>query len=305
MARRFAFRAILKRRRRIDVSGRDNAAVKLRDVIRLTHPKPADAAQADLWKRAMNGELKTPDTWEVSLSAGADKREAWTRLLTERKLGYLALLRNLRNMVQAGVDPGLVREAIVARRGGAERVLPFRYIAAARACPQMEPALDQALSEAVLTMPVLSGTTAILVDVSDSMDDKLSTKSDLTRADAAAALASVIHGDRRVFTFSHQVVEVPPRLGMAGVDAILRSQPHGGTRLGAAIAAVNEQVKHDRLIVVTDEQSHDRVGDPVAKRAYMINVASAKNGVGYGRWTHIDGFSEGVLKFIAEVESDS
>ena len=59
---------------------------------------------------------------------------------------------------------------------------------------------------------------------------------------------------------------------------------------------------HDRLIVVTDEQSHDRVPQPVAKRSYMINVGSYRNGVGYGPWTHIDGFSEAVIRFIAEVE---
>ena len=62
-------------------------------------------------------------------------------------------------------------------------------------------------------------------------------------------------------------------------------------------------IAHDRLIVVTDEQSHDRVVDPVAPRAYLINVASYRNGVGYGRWTHVDGFSEGILRYIAAVES--
>ena len=31
---------------------------------------------------------------------------------------------------------------------------------------------------------------------------------------------------------------------------------------------------HDRLIVITDEQSHDRVPDPVASKAYMVNIAS-------------------------------
>jgi hypothetical protein len=61
---------------------------------------------------------------------------------------------------------------------------------------------------------------------------------------------------------------------------------------------------HDRLIVITDEQSHDRVPDPIAKNAYMINVAAHKNGVGYGRWTHIDGFSENVIRFIREVEAE-
>lgn len=279
-----------------------DGAIKLRDVLFLVHAKPANDDQASLWKRLVDGTLESPDTWEVNLSGGADKRETFTRLLSEGNLGYLALLRNLRNMTEAGVDAALIRDAIVARKGGAQRVLPFRYIAAARACPQMEPALDQALSEAISEMPPLPDRTTVLVDVSGSMDDKLSAKSDLTRMDAGAALASVIHGEVRVFTFSNQVVEVPPRRGMAGVDAILRSQSHQGTYLGQAVGAINAQVQHDRLIVITDEQSADRVPDPVAKRAYMINVASMRNGVGYGKWTHIDGFSEAVLRFIVEAE---
>jgi hypothetical protein len=274
--------------------------VKLRDVLFLVHARPRDEAQAALWKQVAERTLPTPDTWEVALSGGADKRAAFERLLTERRLGYLALLRNLRGMDQAGVDEDLVKEAILARRG-AERVLPFRYVAAARAAPRFEPWLDQALTEAVLAGPVLEGRTIVLVDVSGSMDWRLSAKSDLTRLDAAATLASIIPGDVRVFTFSNAVVEVPPRRGMAGVAAVIGSQPHGGTLLGAAVARVNA-LRHDRLIVVTDEQSHDKVPDPVAAKAYMINVASARNGVGYGRWTHIDGFSEAVLTFIREHE---
>ena len=79
--------------------------VKLRDVLFLAHAKPRDEAQAEVWKRLIAGELTTPDTWEVALSSsGADKREAWERLLREQKLGALALLRNLRNMREAGVD---------------------------------------------------------------------------------------------------------------------------------------------------------------------------------------------------------
>lgn len=277
--------------------------VRIRDVLFMCHPKPADDEQAALFKRVAERQLTVPDTWEVQLSGGADKKETFERLIAEGKLGYLALLRNLRNMMEAGCDRELVSKAIVARKG-AEMVFPFRYVAAARACPQMEPYIDQALCEAVATAPRLSGVTAVLVDVSGSMDVKLSAKSDLTRMDAAAALSSIINGDVRVFTFSHAVVEVPPRRGMAGVDSVIRSQPHGGTYLGAAVAAVNAEVKHDRLIVITDEQSADRVPDPIAKHAYMINVASAKNGVGYGKWTHIDGFSESVIRFIHEVEND-
>lgn len=281
-------------------------AVRLRDVLFMVHAKPETEEQETVWKQLVDGTLPSPDTWEVSLSQGSDKRETFERLLREGNLGYLALLRNLRNMAEAGVDTGLVRDAILARKG-ARRVLPFRYVAAARACPQMEPYIDQALSEAIADATLLPGKTAVLVDVSGSMGVRLSSRSDLTRMDAACALACLINGDVRMFSFSNQIVEVPPRRGMAGVDAIRSSQPHGGTALAGAIDAINREVACDRLIVITDEQAtgYSRVPDPKAEQAYMINVASYKNGVGYGKWCHIDGFSESVLRWIGEVERDA
>src|ERR1700689_3226400 len=86
--------------------------IKLRDVLFLAHAKPRDDAQAEVWKRLIVGELTAPDTWEVALSSGADKRGAWERLLREQKLGALALLRNLRNMREVGVDESLVLSAL-------------------------------------------------------------------------------------------------------------------------------------------------------------------------------------------------
>lgn len=278
-----------------------DSGVKLRDVLRLSHPKAGSPERDALYKRLDKRELETPDTWEVQLSGGADKKETFERLIREGKLGYLALLRNLRNMVDAGCDLDLVKEAILARKG-AKMVFPFRYVAAARAAPQLEPVIDQALIEAVSQGVHLPGKTIILVDVSGSMDSKLSPKSDMTRADAAATLASVINGDIRVFSFSLQTKEVPPRRGMAGIDAILKSQNHSGTELGSAIDRANRE-PHDRLIVITDEQSAQPVPPPKADRAYMINVASYRNGVGYGNgWKHIDGFSEAVIRYIAAIE---
>ena len=58
-----------------------------------------------------------------------------------------------------------------------------------------------------------------------------------------------------------------------------------------------------RLMVITDEQSHDPVPDP-SGLGYMINVASNQNGVGYGAWHHIDGWSEAVVNYIGEVEKE-
>lgn len=274
--------------------------VKLRDVLRLIHARGGEA-RSDLHQRVLDRTLAAPDTWEVALSSGADKKETFERLIQEGKLGYLALLRNLRNMEKAGVNRGLVEAAIRARKG-AQWVLPFRYVAAARAAPAFEPALDEAMTAALADMVPFPGRTGILVDVSGSMDHALSARSDMTRMIAAAALASIFPGERDVWTFSHQHVQVPPRRGMAGVDAIIRSQPNTGTDLGGAVVLANRR-SYDRLVVITDEQSHTNVPAPMCGRAYMINVASARNGVGYGAWTHIDGFSERIFDYIRAVEA--
>ena len=102
---------------------------------------------------------------------------------------------------------------------------------------------------------------------------RLSAKSDLTRMDAAATLASVVPGDVRVFSLSNEVVEVPPRRGMAEADAVIRSQPSNGTLLGTAVTHVNA-LPHERLIVVTDEQSQDPVPDPKAAKAARDRAAA-------------------------------
>jgi hypothetical protein len=280
-----------------------DSAVTLRDVLFMSHAIPKDEAQAALWKKLAANELAAPDTWEVQLSAGADKKETFERLLGEKKLGYFALIRNLRNMEQAGVEAQLVREAILARKGGAQKLLPFRYIAAARHAKQFEPELDAAMQAALAELPKLPGTTLVLVDNSGSMSGHISGKSEMTRADAAAGVAIVARGvceSARVFAFSDSCVEVPPRTGMALRDAIRAATPMGGTQLGAAVKKVSA-LPHDRLIVITDEQSADRVPEPKG-RGYMINVASNRNGVGYGKWLHVDGWSDAVVRFITERE---
>ena len=282
-----------------------DADIKLRDVLFLTHAKPKDKEQAELWKRLVNKQLAAPDTWEVALSGGADKKETFERLLREKKLGYLALLRNLRNMVEAKVDSTLIASAILERRG-AEKVLPFRFIAAARHAMQFEPMLDLAMQKTIEELPVLKGKTLVLVDVSGSMDSKLSEKSDMTMMDAAAALAVLIRSEtKQVFTFSERVVEVPPRNGMGGIDAIIKSQPRGGTYLSNSLTALNKQVEYDRIIIITDEQTHDGITNKIPNsKGYIINVGTCKNGVGYGQFTHINGFSENVIKFINEIDNE-
>jgi hypothetical protein len=280
-----------------------DGAIKLRDVLFMVHAKPNDAEQAALWKRLVNDELKTPDTWEVELSASSDKKASWTRLLSENKLGALALLRNLRNMKNAGVDDMLIREAL--RNINADRVLPFRFISAARHAPSLEAELEDGMFKCLEGHAKLPGKTVLLIDVSGSMDWKISDKSDINRIDTACGLAMLLReicDTVEVHTFSTAVREVAPRRGFALAEAINRSQPHGGTDLGRAVKTVNG-INCDRLIVITDEQSSTRVPDPVCKKSYMINVASYKNGVGYGPWTHIDGWSDSIVTYIQALEN--
>lgn len=274
--------------------------VRLRDVLFLTHAKPCDEAQAEVWKNLVEGKLTPPDTWEVALSGGADKRAAWERLIRERKLGALALLRNLRNLHKAGVEEDLVRGAIRSMR--TDRVLPFRFIAAARHAPQWEEALEEAMLKCLAGQPKLPGKTVLLVDVSGSMVHPLSGRAEMMRTDAAYGLAILLReiaGRSSIYSFSDKLVEVPARHGFALRDALDASQLHNGTYLGTALAAMQE--KCDRMIVITDEQAHDKVPAPRG-RGYVINVGSFKNGVGYGPWVHIDGWSEAVIEYIRSFE---
>ena len=241
----------------------------------------------------------------MALSSGQDKRAAWERLLAENKLGALALLRNLRNMREAGVDEALVLDALA--RMNPQRVLPFRFLAAAPHAPPWEPVLEKAMLKSVGGLPRLPGKTAVLVDVSGSMAAPLSRRSEMQRSDAACGLAVLLRETAEkvlVYTFSDELVEVPPRRGFALRDAIHASQSHNGTQMGKAIRELDQQERYDRLLVITDEQAHDSVSAPRGK-GYVINVASNRHGVGYGKWTHIDGFSEAVVEYVRALEQET
>ena len=301
-----------------------NASVRLRDVVFLTHVRAGDnRVLAENIAKLVNKEsipaevverygfenmapgLSVPDTWEVALSSGKDKRETFERMIQERKLGALAMLRNLRGMIEADVPEDIIRQGLSSMK--TERVLPFRFLAAARYAPQFEPELEAGMFSSLNGVAKLPGMTVILVDISSSMEATLSTRGDMKRVDAAyglAIMAREVCEQVRVMTFSDNIVEVPPRRGFALRDAMHNSQAHSATYLGKAVKEINRKGKvSDRLIVITDEQSQDQVPAPKAANAYMINVASFQNGIGYEQgWTHINGWSEHVVRYIAALE---
>jgi len=282
---------------------RDNA-VKLRDVLFLSHAKPKDQAQAELWKRLVNNQLVVPDTWEVALSAGDNKREVWERLITEGKLGGLALLRNLRNMKLAQVSEEVIFSGF--RNMNSDRILPFRFIAAAKYAPQWEPQIEEAMLRCLENKQKLLGKTALVIDGSGSMfGTPISARSEIDRFEAAAALAILameLCERATVVVFSNNAKLVPSRRGFALRDALYAQAERSMTNTQSGIMRAAQE-GYDRIIVLTDEQSHQAVHNPlIGTKAYMINVASYQNGIGYSKWTHIDGWSEAVLDYIISSE---
>jgi len=303
-----------------DQGGRD---IKLRDVMFLVHPNPGQ--KEDLFKRLAEGNLQTPDTWEVALSAGKDKRHTWERLIRERKLGALAFIRNLRNMEQAGVDPGIIREGF--ETINPRWLLPLNFISAAKHAPRWERELETLMLRGLSLVPRLPGYSILIVDVSGSMHGAVSGKSEMTRMDAAAALtmfASEVCERIAVYATAgndpqrkHSTSFVKPRRGFALADAITgdayRTLGGGGIFTRQALEYVKEHEREtpDRIMIFSDSQDcdrpHLRTPAPFGKHNYIIDISAHTRGINYnGLWdAEISGWSERFLSFIAALEGAS
>lgn len=286
-----------------------DSVIKLRDVLFLSHAKPKNKAQGKEWTQLVDGKLPSPDTWEVAITAcGADKakkKAEWTRLLTENKVGGFALIRNLRNLTQSEVSDKLIRRSLEDAKS--DKILPFRFLAALRYNAGFASELESMMLRNLADMDPLEGTTVVLVDESKSMDEKISDKSEMTRFDAAcgvAVAARELCSSCRVFGFSTTHREVKAYRGLALAEQLGSYRVSAATYLGKAMKWIDANIEYDRVIVITDEQAQDAVKAPKGK-GYVINVATNANGVGYGEWNHIDGWSDRVLDYIRVLEATS
>lgn len=293
----------------------DDKVIKLRDIVKLVHP----TGNVELFDKLCKGELNTPDTWEVAISAISKNdpeyvtkiKEAWTRLIVENRLGALAFLRNIRNMDNANVGKALIKEKMSELK--VNKIFPYQFISAARNNPNYEDELEKLFFKAFEQTTKLKGETAILVDVSGSMDSKMSYKSEMTFMDSACSLAMIareICENPYIFSFSDKTILVPNRRGFALRDAIVKSQSHWGTELFKSVTNVCKALKQgeklDRMVIITDEQAFDngrteayeitkKLGIPV----YVLNVSTNRNGIGYREnWVNISGFSDKVFDYI-------
>lgn len=292
-------------------------AISLKDVLFLCHAKPDNKAQEKLWKKLIDNKLETPDTWEVELSssAGVNKKDSWERLLKENKLGALALIRNLRNMEQAGVDTNLISKGLLQAK--VDRVLPFRFVAAANHAPRYESELEQLMFKCLENKDKIPGKTILVVDISGSMGATLSSKSENNRLDTACALAMLAREScEKIAIYAtagndgtriHATDIVAPRRGFALREAIKNKNLKlggGGIFLSQVIDYIREKEKDaDRVIILSDSQDCDVNSPPnkakvFAKNNYLIDISCEQYGIAYDKFLQINGWSENVLDYI-------
>ena len=296
------------------------ADVRLRDVLFLSHAKPKPGNE-ELFKKLAEDTLSTPDTWEVGLSAAKTKEEkaaVWTRLIDQNKLGALAVLRNLRNII-AVLPKSKVRQAI--NQCNPAMLLPIDFIKAADYAPDYVDELEQLMFKCCEKFPKLKGETIFILDVSGSMWSSISAKSNYSRMEVGFAMTMLAremsescsiyltagegwHGE-------HKTAKVPNLRGF-GLHSYMKSNHGlggGGIFTRQALDYVRSQEKEtpDRIIVFSDSQDCDISGklpSPFGKKNYIIDVSSHTNGINYkGVWdAEISGWSDTFLRYIYEIE---
>lgn len=241
-------------------------SVKMRDLLCLCRPAPKNEAQSDMWKRLLNNELEIPYTWETELSKNGNNAKTWENLIASEKVGYMALLRNLRNILNA--NPKNVNKVLdtiqnpeMVKRS---KQLPFRFLSAYKELENIGgsrvfDALENAVEASVENMPKLEGTTVIAVDTSGSMRSAISAKSTVKCYEIAMMLgliANKICENSIFYTFDTGIKKHP----VSSRNGVLYTTIHsascgGGTRMHLPfVAMIQEKINADRVIVISDNE---------------------------------------------------
>lgn len=268
-----------------------SAQYKLVDLVNLCHPKASEAIG-----KLVNGELETPDTWEVAISAAGNdekkKASEWKRLLTEDSLPDMAFLMNIRNIDNNVSNASkLIVERI--EKINCNKLLPIVFLRSGLANERYQVPLENKFFDFFVGDKKTKGKTAILVDISGSMD-----LYNLNYAYSLAMIAKEKYEDCDVFSFSNQLVKIKDLRGFKLLHEIDGSQGHCCTYLWNAIKVANEG-EYDRIIVITDEQSHDSCDFKLNGQLYLINIASSVRSVECDKdVVKITGFSDRVFDYI-------
>lgn len=267
---------------------RESLVVRLRDALFLVHPKAKNAEQQTIFDKIASQTLATPYTWETEFSAlGQQKFESkeakqvayaakWEELIVSGKLGYMALLRNLRNIALSGASAQHIN-AVCARLKDAQAVLkskqlPFRFLAAYRemesvTSPYTAHILDS-LEEAVLISAMningYSGNDKVLVacDVSGSMQRSISSRSSVQNFDIGLLLAMLFQTTCKQVTIGMfgdvwKVIPLPSRSVLVNTLALhAREGEVGYSTNGYKVIEwmIENHVFYDKVLMFTDCQ---------------------------------------------------
>lgn len=254
----------------------ESKSVKLVDLVNLVHPTPTDK-NAKALRSLMLGELKSTQTWEAKLTqAGqkaaskADKAErkskAWADLIRSNRLGYFALLRNLRNIAEQA--PHLMDEVCrqLTDRSRIKRslVLPFRFLTAldainesdVKAKRKITDALNVALELSLDNVPRFKGRTLVVLDDSGSMTGgrKQMDRSPIQIGSLFAAMLYKLN-DADLMRFSDHASFVSPfhrDAAMTIANGLVKNARAAGTNFHSIFE--NAKLAYDRIIILSDMQ---------------------------------------------------
>ena len=255
-----------------------NTEIKLRDAMFLTHPIPNKGNEV-LFNKIANNKLETPDTWEVALSKkdGIPKKEKWERLIDEGKLGYMAALRNLRNMVEENVSN---LEKVLALLADPDNVIkskqfPFRFLSAWKAVQglptfcgsQILNYLEDAIEASAYNIKGVEDSDNIFVaiDTSGSMTINMSEKSSVTYMDTAMVMGMLLKSRCNkvlagIFGEDFMPVTLPSDNILMNVDKLKRLEGKVGHSTNGHLAIeylINTKLMADKVMMFTDCQLWD------------------------------------------------
>ena len=306
----------------------DGKSVKMRDLLCICRPTPKNDEQSAMWKRLLNGELATPYTWETELSANGNNAKTWEKLIDSGKVGYMALLRNLRNILTANPSNvntvlDIIQDPVRVKKS---KQFPFRFLSAYKELKNIGgsrvfDALESAIEASIENIPKLSGTTVIAVDTSGSMGSSVSQKSDVRCYEIGMLLgliANKICEDSIFYTFDTSIKKYAVSHRTSILESVSHSCCGGGTRMELPFnKMISDNIKADRVIVISDNECNGGWWHtPIQKLAdeYRITTGNdiwvhAIDLQGYGtqqfhgsKTNIIAGWSEKVLDFIMLAE---
>lgn len=296
--------------------------ISLVDVVNLVHPRPREKNAAAL-KALIEDNLQAANTWEVALSQGEDKKATFERMIEENSLGSMAILRNLRNLKEAGLKRQLIKKAI--SQVNSQWLTPLNFLAAQRVVPEYTEDINEAMKRCFANYSI-PGTTVLAIDVSGSMGVLTSGLSKFSRMDLAfamAALGSYVFEDLvLVFTAgsdstrkgAHMVWNNNKGLGIFDDFRSIYSKLGGGGiftyQLCEWLKIEGYAMDADRLVVISDSQDIDayygKKVTPDTKpydNAYIIDISTHTHGIKTGVWTaEINGWSDKLFHYILALE---